>query len=167
MQKLTYKLVLPALCAALIGVTTLLIQIPIPGSSGYANLGDGVLLTCAFICNPAQAAVAAAIGSTLADLLSGYIAYAPGTFLIKGGMALIAAQLSQGYLNRFSSQTVARGLSGILAELTMTAGYFLYDAIILSYGMGALASIPGNLIQGSIGLVVSITLSQMLPQQRR
>ncbi len=162
-RKSTYKLVLPALFSALICIATLLIQIPIPGSGGYANLGDGVLLTFSFLSSPTQAAVAAGIGSALADVLSGYAAYAPGTFLIKGVMALTASLLSR----RRGSGASARWMAGVAAELIMTAGYFFYDAIILSYGMGALASIPGNLIQGCIGLVVAITLSQMLPQQRR
>ena len=40
----TFKIVLTALFAALICVATLLVQIPIPATGGYANLGDGMIL---------------------------------------------------------------------------------------------------------------------------
>ena len=85
----TYKIVLASLFAALICVATMLVQIPIPATGGYANLGDGVILICAFLMNPVYAIMAAGIGSMLADLLAGYMSYALGTLIIKAGVALI------------------------------------------------------------------------------
>jgi uncharacterized membrane protein len=40
----------------------------------------------------------------------------------------------------------------------MVAGYFLYAALIMTEGWAAAASIPGNLMQGLIGVVASTML---------
>lgn len=64
----TFRIVLTALFAALICVATMLVQIPIPATGGYANLGDGVILICAFLMHPLYAVIAAGLGSFLADI---------------------------------------------------------------------------------------------------
>mgnify|MGYP003272911341 CR=1 FL=1 len=38
----------------------------------------------------------------------------------------------------------------------MVAGYFAYEGVVLGFGLGAAAAIPGNLIQGVFGLAVSV-----------
>ena len=48
----TFHVVFVALFAALICVATMIIRIPIPATGGYANLGDGILLVCAFMMHP-------------------------------------------------------------------------------------------------------------------
>ena len=85
----TLSLVLTSVFAALICVCTLMVQIPIPATGGYANPGDGVLLLAAGLLPLPLSAAAAAIGSMLADVITGYMLYAPATFIIKGGMALL------------------------------------------------------------------------------
>ena len=81
-----------AMLAALACVATMIIKIPTP-LKGYVNLGDCVVLLCGSILSPAYAFLAAGIGSGLADVLSGYLVYAPATFAIKGAMALVIVAL--------------------------------------------------------------------------
>ena len=83
------KLVIAALIAALACVATIIIKIPSP-LKGYINLGDCIVLLAGWILSPAYAFLSAGIGSALADIFSGYVIYAPATFIIKGVMALIA-----------------------------------------------------------------------------
>lgn len=161
----SFKIILTALFAALICVATMLIHIPTPGTNGYVNLGDGIILTCAWLLSPGYAAAAAGIGSMLADVLSGYMTYAPGTLIIKGLVALIAAFLSSRFIRKNSSEKssfIAYLISGCIAELFMTAGYFLYESTLLSYGLGALASVPANLCQGAAGIIVGLVLTPVL-----
>ena len=84
------KLVLAALMAALTYVATSIVQIPSP-MQGYVNLGDCIVLLSGWILGPWWGAAAGGIGSMLVDLLGGYGHYAPGTLIIKGCMALVAA----------------------------------------------------------------------------
>ena len=89
MDKRTKRIVLSALMASLTCVATMIIKIPTP-LQGYINLGDCIVLLSAWTLGPVYGFAASGIGSLLADLLSGYGVYAPVTFVIKGGMALIA-----------------------------------------------------------------------------
>ena len=164
----TFKIVLTALFAALICVATMLIQIPIPATGGYANLGDGVILIAAFLLHPLYAVIAAGLGSMLADLLAGYASYALGTLVIKALVALIAALI----YNRFgrgrktSAQIAAMIAGGIAAELIMILGYFFYEAVLLGIGIGAAGGIPGNVGQGVVGVVLGCVLTPILARSR-
>ena len=89
MKLKTKKIVIASLLAALTCIATMIIKIPTP-LKGYINLGDCVVLTVGWLLPPSYAFLAAGLGSAFADIFSGYITYAPATFVIKGLMALIA-----------------------------------------------------------------------------
>ena len=160
----TFKIVLTALFAALICVATMLVQIPIPATGGYANLGDGVILICAHLISPLYAVIAAGLGSMLADLLAGYASFAPGTLVIKAGVALIATLI----FNRFGrgrktgAQIAAMVVGAVLAEAFMVLGYFAYEALFMGFGLGAAGSIPGNIGQGVVGAVIGCVVAPIL-----
>ena len=86
------KLVLAALLAALTAVATMIIRIPTP-TQGYIHLGDGMVLICGILLGPGLGALAAGIGSMMADLIGGYMAWVPGTFVIKALTALLGGWL--------------------------------------------------------------------------
>ena len=84
----TKRIVMAAMLAALTCVATMVIKIPSP-LKGYLNLGDCVVLLAGWMLSPVYGFLAAGIGSALADVFSGYVLYAPATFVIKGAMALV------------------------------------------------------------------------------
>ena len=163
-QHTTFNTVLTALFAALICVATMLVQIPIPATGGYANLGDGVILICAFLLQPLYAVIAAGLGSALADVLSGYISFVPGTLVIKAGVALIAAWI----FNRFGKNApekkafVSLIIAGVAAEAFMVLGYFFYESVLLGVGLGAAGGIVGNIGQGVVGVIISCLVAPVL-----
>lgn len=149
------KMTLTALFTALTYVATTLIQIQMPATQGYINLGDCFVLMGAWSLGPVYGAFAGGVGSALADLLTGYAHYVPGTLLIKGFMAVIAAC----FLQRKETHALLRRLAGAaVAELWMVLGYFVYAWLILGKGLAAATSIPGNLLQGAIGIVAALAL---------
>ena len=155
-------LVITALLAALTCVATLVIQIPSP-MSGYVNMGDCLVLFSAWLLGPWWGAAAAGIGSMMADVVTSYLYYAPGTLVIKALMAIAAgliARTLQG--KRHQNVWLARAVGAVVAEVIMVGGYFLYAALLLGNGWGAAASIPGNCIQAAFGIVVGILLDRML-----
>jgi len=149
------RIVIAAMMAAMVCVATMVINIPSP-MNGYINLGDCAVLLSAFLLGPVYGGAAAGIGSMLADLLLGYAHYAPGTLIIKGLMAAAGAVLF-GRLRK-KNAVLACVASGICAELIMIAGYFAYAALLMGNGLSAAASIPGNAVQGGIGIVASTAL---------
>lgn len=155
------KLIYAALFAALTYAATNLLRIPSPVTGGYKNLGDGMVLLGGLLLGPVYGAAAGGIGSMLGDLLLGYLYYVPGTFVIKAAMALCMALLYRRLRTRMP-QTLACVLSGIAAECVMVAGYFCYSCFALGVGVAALASVPGNLAQGVVGVVFSTALCQVV-----
>lgn len=149
------KMVLAAALAALSCVATMVVQIPSP-MDGYVNLGDCFVLLSGWLLGPWYGAAAGGIGSMLADIFSGYVYYAPATFVIKGAVALLAGLIYRA-LHRNSLAALTGGLAG---EAVMVLGYFGYAALFLGNGLSAAASIPGNLVQGAIGLVAGLLLLQ-------
>ncbi|MGX7144916.1 ECF transporter S component [Facklamia languida] len=148
-----YRLVLAAIFAALTALVTMIIKIPIPNGAGYLNLGDGVLMVSGLLFGPWVGACVGGIGSAIADLLSGYAAYAPFTLVVKGLEGFLAAYLLRKFSNRWP------GL--IIAGLAMALGYFLTDWILYQYP-AAIASLPMNIGQGLFGALVAGILYPIL-----
>ena len=163
MNTKTKKIVMAALIAALACMATMLIKIPSP-LKGYINLGDGVVLLAGWILSPIYGFLAAGLGSALADVLSGYAIYAPVTFIIKGLMALIAFYGFK-FLNNKLGELPSRIISGIVAEILMILGYYIFEGFL--YGFTAsLVNIPPNGVQGIAGLIISIILIKAFEKRK-
>ncbi len=152
------KLVRAALLAALCFVLTKVVTVPAP--TGYVNLGDCAVLVSAWMLGPVYGGLAAGVGVMLADVLSPYAFYAPGTFLVKFAMAAAAALIFQSMKGR--GTLAARIVGGIAAEIIMVAGYFIYESLVLGVGAAAVASVPANVVQGLFGLVAGVLLAAAL-----
>lgn len=98
----TNKLILAAFFASLTCVMTLVVTIP-NTLGGYVNLGDGFVILSGWMLGPFFGFLAAGIGSSLADIISSYVIYAPATFLIKGLTALTAYCVFNALVKRFGA----------------------------------------------------------------
>ena len=155
MQSKTKKIVLAALLASLTCVTTMLLKVPSP-FKGYVNLGDCVVLRAGWLLSPLYGFLAAGIGSALADIFSGYILYAPATFVIKGLMALIAFLLT-----KKSRKLPSFIISGFTAEAVMVGGYLLFESILYGF-LTSIVNVSFNAVQGVMGLILGILLVRIL-----
>ena len=126
-------LVLSAMFAALCCVTTMLVRFPTV--AGYTNIGEGMCLLAGLVLGPWYGFFAAGIGSGLADLLAGYAHYVPGTFIIKGLVALVAALLLRPMLKKGEKIPFWR-----LALIELPS------------------EVPNNLVQAAVGIVLSVAL---------
>lgn len=163
MKGTTRKIVFAAMFAALACVATMLIKIPSP-LNGYINLGDCMVLAAGFLLSPLYGFLAAGLGSMLADVFSGYMAYAPATFLIKGVMALVVC-FGVRLLTKRMKKTFARILCGVVAELVMIGGYFLFEGVLYGFGP-SLVNIPANAVQGAAGIILGVLLTSALERSK-
>ena len=163
------KLVMAALLAALTYVATTVIKIPTP-TGGYVHPGDGMVLLSGWLLGPWWGGAAAGIGSMMADLIGGYMAWVPGTFAIKALTALVGGWLYHRMAGK-SLNTVARVVvCGIPAEIIMVLGYFLYETgmeVLMGSSVGAAAvavvvGVPMNIVQGVAGIIVGAVLLPVL-----
>jgi uncharacterized membrane protein len=160
-NKLTRKLVLSGMFAALICVVTIFVRIPVPlaWNGAYINAGDSVIYTAGVVLGGPWAACASGIGSMLADLLVGSANYAPGTLVIKALMGLIVGMAAFRKQNWF----LYLGLM-IAAAIWMVVGYTAYEFFFFA-GMNIAvesASIPSNLIQAAGGVVIGLPLAMLV-----
>ena len=137
---------------ALTCVLTLAVRIPSP-TKGYLNLGDCAVLFGGWLLGPVYGPIAGGVGSALADLFAGYPVYVPGTLVIKAAMAFLAALVPYRFRRKESSRPgIGFVLSAVIAEGVMTAGYWLYEAVVVGEGFAAaFAGVSGNVVQGIAG----------------
>ncbi len=151
----TRKLVMASMLASLACVATMIIKIPSP-LKGYLNLGDCIVLLSGWFLSPFYGFMAAGIGSALADLFSGYVTYAPATFIIKGIMAA-AAYYGFKLLNKKLPQVAAYIVSGVVSEIIMVLGYYVFEGFLYGFIPSAV-NIPANAVQGLAGLIIGTLL---------
>lgn len=163
MNTRTKKIVMAALMAALACVATMIIKIPSP-LKGYLNLGDCIVLVTGWMMSPAYGFLAAGLGSALADMFSGYVIYAPATFVIKGLMALIAFYGFK-LIHKKLGNLPSRIISGVAAEILMILGYFVFEGFLYGFGP-SLVNIPANGAQGIAGLIIGVVLIKIFVKSK-
>ena len=144
--------------AALICAMTMTINIPVPATMGYINIGDFVVMFTGLMFGPIIGGLAGGIGSCLADIFLGWPLYALPTLVIKGLEGFIV-----GIISNPKKETIRINLRDVVAViiggLIMVSGYFLVEAFVLNYGViNASIEVPGNLFQFIFGVVASILL---------
>jgi uncharacterized membrane protein len=153
----TKTIAIAGVFAALIFTATFLLGFPLPiMTGGYVNLGDVFIYLAGFLFGGPIGAVAAAIGSALADLIKGFAIYAPATFVIKGVMAFVVGHFASGKsFGKFAISVAA-------AALFMVAAYFVFELALFSMQNGkpvlAIANIPFNLVQAAGCFAIAMVL---------
>ncbi|MCX7747594.1 MAG: ECF transporter S component [Clostridia bacterium] len=166
MEKIsTRKVVLTGLMIALVFITTKFTSIPI--GIGYFNIGDSVIIITAVLFGSKSGFLAGALGSTLADLSSGYAYYAPITFIVKGIEGFLIGAIAS-RADETKKGEIIRVLSVVSGIIVMIVGYYLGDLFGLkfvgqNYGLAvANLNVQTNLIQGISSIVVGYSLSALL-----
>lgn len=136
------------LLAGVVAALTLVIRIPIPGSQGYLNLGDMAVVFSGLFLGKKYGAIAGGVGSAAADLIGGFLIFAPVTLVAKGLEGFIA-----GGLGRKHPAWVG------LAVGTMVATYFLAEVFLPGMGLAAAVSeLPFNAVQAAVGAIGGIAV---------
>ena len=136
--------------SALVFVVTAYLHIPT--YNGYVHCGDGFIFIAACLLPTPYAVVVGALGAMLADVLTGFAIWAPGSMVIKGLLALLFTCKSKRIVT-------ARNLTMLLpAALVSAGGYYLYEALITGSLLASLAGIPGSLVQAAASSVVFVAV---------
>ncbi len=94
-MKSARELSLVAIFTAVNCISTTMIQVYIPATKGYFNIGESTVYITAMLFGPKIGAIAGGLGPALADIATGYYIYAPATAIIKGLEGLIVGFLSR------------------------------------------------------------------------
>lgn len=145
-----------AIMAALVFISTFLIKIP--SLNGYTHIGDSMVIISALVLGKKKGYLAAGLGASLCDLLSGYMQYIIPTFLIKAIMVLIIATIAENLINKTKFAWI---LGSIIGCTFQVVGYCLVETILYGFA-GALASVPANIIQSIVGITLAVILTTVL-----
>lgn len=166
----TNDIVMIAMFVALVMAATY-IGVPTPASmGGYMHFGTLVLLAIAIKYGSKYGMLAGGIGMTLFDLFSPWVAWAPGTFVVRMAMGFIVGFIAYDKIKGQGGNTIKNVIAILVGGVVMIGGYFMYQAWMLSSANSggfdlALTSIPGNAVQVLVGFV-SLYLVRYLPEKK-
>ena len=161
MKENTAKFVtINALSIALVCVSTMAIQIPIP--LGYMHLGNTCILLTAALFGPTTGLLVGGIGSALADLLTGYTQWVLPTLLIKSIMGFAIGYLAWGKEKKLHMASVRTLLASIAGVAVMIAGYTIAGAVMNGSIYTGLLQVPGLTLEGIIGMTIFYVISFVL-----
>lgn len=144
-------------------IVTYWIQIPVPATGGYINIGDLTVMFTALLFGPIIGGIAGGVGPMLADIFSPWVIYAPATLVIKGIEGFLIGFIAnpKDCEGRVSYRDIIAVLFG---GILIPFGYFIYEAFIIKLGTAvALVEMPGNFFQfgfAAIGSILLIILSR-------
>ncbi|HUJ76269.1 MAG TPA: ECF transporter S component [bacterium] len=143
-----------AILAAVTTVLTRVVQVPLP-ARGYINLGDVAIVFTAIALGPFSGAISGGLGTALADLLSGpYAFWAPISLVVHGLQGLLVGLIARARPGAVGLQVVG----GVVGMAVMAGGYLLAGIFLEGTGP-AVTEVPGNLIQGGVGVVLGILVA--------
>ena len=150
-------IMLSAIMAALVTVSTYMVQIPVPATGGYINIGDAMVFISALLFGPIVGGFAGGVGSALADLWGGYLVFVPITLVVKGLEGTVPGLIRNG---KNGGRDV---LAVIIGGIIMVVGYFVAETSLLQRTVfDALAETPGNAFQVAVGALVSIPVTLVM-----
>lgn len=134
--------------SALVFVVTAYLHIPT--YNGYVHFGDGFIFLAACILPMPCSIFVGAVGAMLADLLTGFAVWAPGSMLIKAFAAMLFSCKAKKIISKRNL------LMLIPAALISVVGYYLYEVLITGSFVASLAGIPGSIIQAVASSIVFV-----------
>lgn len=164
----TNKIVMTGLMMCLVTVSTMFIKMPVIATQGYVHLGDSMIFLSILILGRKNGTIAAGVGSAMGDILGGYAFWAPWTLIIKSLMAFIMGTFIDSAEKRGKLQAGSGGISFIeiigmiLAGIEMTVGYYLVETVMYGSLIVPIASIPWNVGQFVLGVVVASAIAAAL-----
>jgi len=128
----------------------------IPSHTGYTHVGDGFIYLAASLLPLPYAVFVGAGGALLADCLTGFAIWAPGSVIIKTISVLLFSGKSKKILS-------VRNLLALLpAWAVCIGGYYLYESLITGNFVAPVAGIPGYVTQSALSSVLFVVLGLAL-----
>lgn len=151
------EIALSGLFTAMVFIATMFINIRLPISinGGLIHFGNVILFTVSIVFGKRKGAIAGAFGMGLFDIVSGWAAWAPFTFVIRGVMGYLAGSIAD-FRGKGGGSFIFNLLAIFISGIWMLCGYYLAEVILYGNWLTPATSIPGNISQLVIGLLALI-----------
>ncbi|AZV59862.1 MULTISPECIES: ECF transporter S component [Bacillaceae] len=153
----TMDLIITAMLIALVFLSTffLNIKLPIAANGGLVHLGTAMLFIASILFGPKKAALAGAIGMGLFDIVGGWTLWAPITIVARGLQGYIVGKIAWSK-GRNGTSIAFNVIATIVSIPFMIAVYYIGEGILYGNWIAPLASIPGDLVQNILGIIVAV-----------
>lgn len=152
------EITITGVCIALTFVmTTINLRLPIPANGGLVHLGNVPLFLAAILFGKRTGALAGGIGMALFDLMGGWTLWAPFTFLIVGLMGYMVGKITEKHTG-FGWNLLAMAVACVIKIV----GYYIAEGIIYGNWVAPVTSIPGNLVQVTVAMVIVLPIVEIL-----
>ena len=152
-KKTIQNIVYIALLSALLFVVTYFIRIPYMGNAGYFNISDGLILFFTIYFGPIIGIPTAIIGTTLADLASGFANFMIPTAIAKGLESIICFIIFYFLRKTKYLKFISLPISSLIMVLVYFASYIILFGTTYAY-----TSSLFDLIQAAFGVIISLVL---------
>lgn len=133
---------------ALVFVVTAYLHIPT--NNGYIHVGDALIYLAACLLPWPYAMVVGAGGAFLADCLTGFAIWAPGSVIVKAITVLLFSNKEDKIINLRNSLAI------LPATIVCAGGYYLYESLIYGNFVAPLAGIPASITQSVASAIIYI-----------
>ena len=157
------EITLTAIFAALVAVMTAFIKVPTGINEGYLHFGDSMIYLAGCLLGP-YAAIAAALGGALADVLAGAAVWAIPTAIIKACNSVPFIIATAMYVKRKGSHKIihlSTLLMTLVSGLITIFGYLLAEGLMYSFP-SALTSVPFSIVQATGSAIIFILVGYTL-----
>lgn len=158
----TIDLIMTAMLIALVFLATFInIKLPITANGGLVHLGTAMLFIAAFLFGPKKATLAGALGMGLFDMVGGWLLWAPITFVARGLQGMIVGKIA--WAKGRNGNSMAMNVTAAIVSMPiMIAVYYIGEVILYGNWIAPLASIPGDVIQNVLGIIIAIPVCAAL-----
>lgn len=155
----TRDLALTAVSLVLVYVFTAVVNIklPIAAAGGLVHLGNVPLFVAAILFGKRTGMIAGGVGMALFDLLSGWTLWAPFTLIVVGCMGYVVGAVTE-KKKSFPRYILAMALACVIKIV----GYYIAEGFIYGNWIAPVSSIPGNLVQIGVAVVVTLLIIEPL-----
>lgn len=133
---------------ALVFVVTAYLHIPT--NNGYIHVGDALIYLAACLLPWPYAMVVGAGGAFLADCLTGFAIWAPGSVIVKAITVLLFSNKEDKIINLRNSLAI------LPATIVCAGGYYLYESLIYGNFVAPLVGIPASITQSVASAIIYI-----------
>lgn len=157
------RITLTAIFAALVAVMTAFIKVPTGINEGYLHFGDSMIYLAGCLLGP-YAAISAALGGALADVLAGAAVWAIPTAIIKACNSVPFIIVTAMYVKRKGSHKIihlSTLLMTLVSGLITIFGYLLAEGLMYSFP-SALTSVPFSIVQATGSAIIFILVGYTL-----
>jgi uncharacterized membrane protein len=114
-----------------------------------------MLFIASILFGPKKAALAGAIGMGLFDIVGGWALWAPITIVARGLQGYIVGKIAWSK-GRNGTSIAFNVIATIVSIPFMIAVYYIGEGILYGNWIAPLASVPGDLVQNILGIIVAV-----------